>query len=94
MRFTWDPAKAARNLREHGVTFSEAATAFGDPFGRYQRDKDHGDRGVLLGRSAEGRVLFVVHVQLLLLDGGVVRIVSARKASRSQRIRYEEEQDE
>lgn len=92
LKFTWNPAKAEKNLREHGVSFTEAATAFGDKFGRYRQDKDHWDRAILIAKSGEGRVLFVVHIELL--DKDTIHIISARKASRAQRLRYEEEQDE
>jgi uncharacterized protein len=44
LRFTWDPAKAATNLRDHGVSFLEAATAFADPWSATVADPDHSVR--------------------------------------------------
>ena len=61
--FTWDTAKARRNLEKHGVPFEEAATVFGDPDGLEWQDLEHSateSRFKRLGRSVEGRVLLVV----------------------------------
>jgi len=44
MRFTWDPTKAASNLRKHGVSFEEALTVFGDPLARIHDDPLHSER--------------------------------------------------
>jgi len=67
LRFTWDPAKAAMNLRKHGVSFEEAATAFGDPLAITIPDPDHSAAGehrfILIGRSEREHLLVVVHVE-------------------------------
>lgn len=52
--FEWDPAKAAANVRKHGVTFDEASTVFGDPLNLLMSDPDHSfgeERYLLLGVS-------------------------------------------
>jgi uncharacterized protein len=66
LRFTWDPRKAAATKRKHGIDFAEAATAFGDPLSLTIPDPDHSaveDRFLLVGRSAQARLLVVVHVE-------------------------------
>jgi hypothetical protein len=60
MNFEWDRAKANANPEKHGVSFEEAATAFGDPLSRAIADPDHSDqedRFVLLGHSFSGRLI-------------------------------------
>jgi uncharacterized DUF497 family protein len=90
LRFSWDPRKAAGNLRKHGVSFEEAVTAFGDPLSLTIRDAEHSgleDRFVLLGLSANSSLLVVVHAERGDDD---IRIISARLASRRERTQYEE----
>lgn len=90
MEFEWDPAKAARNRGKHGVDFVEAATVFGDVLSRTFADPDHSDdehRFVTIGLSDRGRLLLVSHT-----DRGLkTRIISARKATRQERLAYEED---
>jgi uncharacterized DUF497 family protein len=90
LRFTWDPTKAAANLRKHGVGFAEAATAFADPWSAAVPDPVHSgseSRFILMGRSAQQRLLVVVHVE----RGDTLRLISARLATRLERRRYEED---
>lgn len=64
LHFEWDPAKAAANLRKHGVSFEEAETVFWDERGLLIDDPEHSigeQRFVLLGLSARLRILIVVH---------------------------------
>jgi uncharacterized DUF497 family protein len=66
VEFEWDPEKAVENERKHGVSFDEAATAFGDPLSLTISDPDHSDdeeRFVLLGESYAGRLVVVVHTE-------------------------------
>ncbi len=87
MRFEWDPIKARLNLAKHGVSFLDAATAFGDPLSFAVFDPDHSDdenRFVLLGSTTSGRLIVVIHSD----DGDTVRIISARLANRRERRRY------
>lgn len=89
IRFEWDSKKAASNLRKHGVAFEEARTVFEDDEALLIADPEHSDREdrfVLVGLSAALRVIVVVHCER---DAGpVIRIISARKADRSERASY------
>ena len=90
LQFTWDARKAAANLRKHGVGFPEAATAFADPHSLTIADPDHSvgeERFVLIGQSDPHRLVVVAHVE----RGDLIRIISARLASRRERNTYEEE---
>lgn len=89
LRFEWDPRKAAANQKKHGVTFDEASTAFSDEHGLVIADPDHSeeeDRFVLLGMSWSLRVLVVCHCYREA--SGVIRIISARKATKAERAQY------
>lgn len=85
LRFDWDVQKANANLRKHGVSFEEAKTAFYDEFAKLIDDPDHSgeeDRFILLGLSSVMRVLVVCHCYRGA--GGVIRIISARKATKNE----------
>lgn len=84
--FEWNDAKAAANAARHGVAFVEATAVFDDPYAIEADDLNHPGRLILLGVSSASRVLFVVHCY----RGERIRIISARKASPSQRKRYEQ----
>jgi len=87
--FEWDPQKAAANERKHRVTFDEAVTAFGDPFGTVVDDPRHSvgeARLVLLGYSQANRLLAVMFTE----RGDRIRLISARTATRRERKDYEE----
>jgi uncharacterized DUF497 family protein len=90
LHFEWDPAKARENLRKHGVSFDEARTVFADDQAILLDDPDHSadeDRFALLGLSAPLRVLVVAHCYR---EGDtVIRVISARKATRSERAQYD-----
>jgi uncharacterized DUF497 family protein len=91
LRFEWDPRKAAANLRKHGVSFEEARTVFFDESALLRPDEDHSDdedRFVLLGLSGRMRTLVVCHCYRQ--DDEVIRLISARKASASERRQYED----
>ena len=90
MQFEWDSKKAAANLKKHGISFQEAATAFGDPLSLIFPDPDHSieeNRFVSMGLASTGRLLVVAHTD----RNDTVRIISAREATRRERIVYEEE---
>ena len=60
--FEWDPAKAAANLLQHGVSFEEAATVFQDPLAKIHDDPDHSAaerRDIIVGHSVQGQLLVV-----------------------------------
>ncbi len=87
--FAWDDVKAKENLRKHGVSFEEASTVFADEKARLKHDPDHSreeDRFVLLGLSARFRLLIVCHAYRQ--DDQVIRLISARKATRNERKQY------
>ena len=89
LRFEWDPNKAKENLEIHGVSFDEASTAFRDTLSLAIYDPLHSeeeDRFVLIGNSHKDRLLVVVHTE----RGDNIRLVSARKASKKERMQYEE----
>jgi len=88
--FDWDPEKAESNLRKHGVSFEEASTVFGDPLALLMTDPDHSakeERYVLLGISLRQRLLVVAFAE----RPPMTRIISARRATRTERRKYEEE---
>jgi len=87
--FEWDAAKAAANLRKHGVSFDEAVTAFGDPRSVLLPDPDHSigeERYVVLGMSSTSRLLVVAFVE----RPPRTRLITARLATRRERQDYEE----
>jgi uncharacterized DUF497 family protein len=86
VRFVWDPRKATANLKKHGVSFDEASTAFEDELGAYYPDRLHDDRFILIGYSRRQRLLYVVHAEV---RESSIRIISARKATRHEKTRYE-----
>ena len=91
LRFEWDTRKAAANLKKHKVSFDEAQTAFLDEEALVIDDPGHyevEDRFILLGLSAALRVLFVCHC--VRESGSVIRIISARRANRSEQEQYRE----
>jgi uncharacterized DUF497 family protein len=88
-RFEWDDAKAAANLRKHGVRFEEDASVFFDPLAYTFDDPDHSvgePRFVTFGFSQAGRLLVVAHAE----RGRAIRIISARRATRSEQGIYEQ----
>ena len=93
MLFTWDPVKAELNLRKHGISFEMAQTVFDDPLHLSILDaKRHTEeRWVTMGRSADTKTLVVVHTYRVSQgDLEMVRIISARKATRKEVRQYEE----
>ena len=74
VRFTRDPRKAASNLRKHGVSFNEAVTVFADPLAAMLEDALDPDRSILIGRSAMGRTLLTVFLEL---SQDTIRVISA-----------------
>lgn len=93
-RFTWDEAKAASNQRKHHVSFETAARVFADPFALSEQDRieDGEYRWQTIG-SVEGiTVLLVAHTVHDAEDGTeFIHIISARRAERPERRRYEKE---
>ena len=89
MEFSWDPKKAAKNRKDHKVSFEEAATIFGDSLAITFDDPDHSvgeHRSLTFGISSLGRLLVVSHTQ----RGIYTQLISARRAIRHERKIYEE----
>jgi hypothetical protein len=89
LKVLWDEDKNVQNKRKHGVTFEEAQTVFYDEKAIEFFDPDHSqdeDRFLMLGLSVKLRVLVVCHC--LRERGSVIRIISARKASRKEAKNY------
>ena len=91
LAFEWDERKNRENRRKHGVSFEEAETVFFDDLAVEFCDEEHSeweDRFLMLGRSAKLRILLVCHC--LRSGGSLIRIISARKATKNERQLYPE----
>jgi uncharacterized protein len=89
VEFEWHPEKAVENLRKHDVSFTEAATVFGDSLAATVPDPDHShieSRYITIGMSNRRRLLMVAHADRLERT----RIISARKLTHNERRAYEE----
>src|SRR5437899_983300 len=90
MTFDWDAAKAAANRQKHRVSFKEASSVFYDPQELSRRDEAHSadeERWITIGVLNRLRTLVVVSTERY---GALIRIISARKATRAEVQRYEE----
>jgi uncharacterized protein len=90
LSFDWDERKSLANKRKHKVSFEEAQTVFYDEEALLRDDPDHSDdedRFILLGISSALRTLVVCHCYRKADQ--IIRIISARKASRSEAREYE-----
>ena len=87
MRFVFDPAKAAANLKKHGVSFADAEGVLADPLAIVIEDPDaEGEqRFISVGLGSAGVLLVVVYTE----RGDACRLISARRATRKERIQYE-----
>ena len=93
IKFDWDPAKASSNARKHGVSFEEARSSFYDEFAVQFFDEENSvdeDRFLLLGMSSRARLLLVCHCERA--SGNLIRIISARKATKRESAFYIGEQ--
>ena len=93
VRFEWDDDKAKANLKKHKVSFDEASTVFGDPVAKIFSDDEHSSsevREIIVGDSIAGRLLLVSFTER---GRDVVRIISARVATRNERKSHEENKD-
>lgn len=83
--FEWDEEKNRRNATKHGISFEQARFAFYDEHARFKSDPDHSgteDRFILMGLDEQLRLLVVCHC--LREKGRVIRLISARKATRPE----------
>ena len=89
LRFSWDDQKAGANLTKHGVSFEEATSVFDDARALIRHDPDHSlgeHREIIVGISDSRRLLFVSFTE----RRDVLRIISAREATKRERKHYEE----
>jgi len=90
IRFEWDPPKAAANLKKHHVSFDEAKSVFYDEFAVQFFDEEHSsgeERFLMLGMSSGAKLLIVCHCERE--HGAVIRIISARKATKRESAFYQ-----
>jgi uncharacterized DUF497 family protein len=94
--FDWDPAKARTNVSKHGVDFERAAEVFLDPLALTIPDDDHSVaevRWITMGKDTRGQSVLVVHtIQQLDDETTRIRIISARRPTRTEAREYEEPQ--
>jgi len=91
IHFNWDKQKARINQKKHNISFEEAKTVFYDENARLIHDSDHSteeERFLILGLSNKFRLVIVVHC--CSEDEDIIRIISARKASKNEQKQYEE----
>ena len=92
MKFEWDPHKAALSLQNHGVSFEDAASIFGDPLAATIADPGYSTdepRFITMGVTPAQRLVVVVHTD----RADRIRIISARPATRAEKKKYEEGQE-
>lgn len=93
MKFAWHPAKAESNFSKHGVSFDEASTVFEDLMQMHHSDDIHSigeQRYTCLGMSDQSRLLLVVYTEQM---ENLIRIISAREATRREANDYESQRD-
>src|SRR5207248_8410051 len=90
--FEWDEAKARSNRRKHGVWFDDALLVFADPYALVEQDRFEGGevRWQTLGLVGGIVLLLVAHTLRNEGEDEVIRIISARKATRKERVRYDQ----
>lgn len=89
IRFEWDPNKERINRQKHGITFAEAQTVFYDSEALVIDDPAHSEtenRFIILGMSNQAKLLVVCHCYRV--SDEVIRIISARKATRTETSQY------
>jgi uncharacterized DUF497 family protein len=87
--FDWDKTKAKLNIQKHGISFEEAKEIWNDEFAAFLHDPDHSiieERFLMIGYSQKNNLLFVSFTE----RNQKIRLVSARKATKSERIKHEE----
>jgi uncharacterized DUF497 family protein len=92
-QFEWDPAKAATNMAKHGIAFERATEIFDDPLALTIPDDEHSIaevRWITMGKDGRGQTILVVHT-FVQIDEAVarIRIISARRPTRSETREYE-----
>ena len=93
LKFEWNTRKASNNLKKHSVSFEEAQTVFEDKSALIFPDEAHStdeNREIMIGYSSRNRLLLVCFVKRVL---NVIRIFSARRATKNEQNDYEENAD-
>ena len=92
MLFSWDSNKAEANFQKHGVSFEMAQSVFDDPFHLSILDTKSRseERWITMGIAADTQTLVVVHTYLDTKNSEIIRLISARKATRKEKKQYEE----
>jgi uncharacterized DUF497 family protein len=88
-QFEWDPEKAKKNLKKHGVSFEEASTISKDPQYISFLDNEHSadeERHITIGLFDKLRLLMAAHTD----RKNLIRIISARKATKNEKKFYDE----
>ena len=91
--FNWNREKNIANIRKHGIPFKEAATVFLDENATFIFDELHSDedeRYIVIGMSKKLKMLMVCHCYRNTGDGEIIRIISARAATRQEKALYKE----
>lgn len=90
MKFEWDAKKASINYQKHKIAFEEAITVFDDPFALIAIDEKHSTKNELrewiIGEADFG---IIVAIFTIREPGNIYRIISARKANRKEKTKYE-----
>jgi uncharacterized DUF497 family protein len=90
IKFEWDAAKAATNIKKHGISFEEAKSVFFDDFAVQFFDQENShteDRFLMLGMSNKTNLLLICHCERD--DGNTIRVISARKATKNESKNYQ-----
>lgn len=90
MQYEWSEDKEILNIRKHGISFDTAKTVWSDPAALEFYDDEHSDteeRFIIIGKTPRGKTLFVIFCEKL--EGEVIRIISARRATTSEKEQYE-----
>lgn len=91
IKFEWDKEKELKNIKKHGVSFDDASSVFYDDFAIQFYDNKHSileeDRYLILGVSNRSKILMICYCERL--SGEVLRIISARKATKNERKFYQ-----
>lgn len=86
MKFEWDEKKNVLNIKKHKISFSEAVLVFYDPFAQIEiSDKRDEQRLTIIGSIEQG-IVFVVYIEKI---SSTIRLISARKAKKKERLFYE-----
>lgn len=92
MKFDWDQNKEKINIQKHGITFEQACYVFSDPYALNKYDDEHSkdeERWILLGQGLNEVLLVVVHTFKDLDGVEMARIISARKATKTESKTYQ-----